>query len=106
MSYQGLISGAHSLSGVYCASSSLDWSDSEYTASSPTSRVVGGSKIAFFPLRWEELWLFTGVMVQEFDRRKRMGMFKEEEVVKKGEMEREFWEGRRSLCLDYKGIPS
>ena len=35
-----------------------------------------------------------------------MGVFKEEEVEKKGKTEREFWEGRRSLCLNYKGTPS
>ena len=106
MSYQGSISGAHSLSEARCASSSLEWSDSEYTAFSPTSRAAGGSEITSFPLRWEELWLFAGVMVQEFDRRKRMGMFEEEEVVKKRKTEREFWKGRRSLCLNYEGIPS
>ena len=46
--------------------------------------------------------------MQEFDWRKRMGVFEkeEEEVEKKGKTEREFWEGRRSLCLDYKGTPS
>ena len=54
---------------------------------------------------WEELWLFVGVIVQEFDRRKQIGVFKEEEVEKKGKTEREFWKGRRSLCLDYKGTP-
>ena len=33
-------------------------------------------------------------------------MFEEEEVEKKGKTETEFWEGRRNLCLDYKGTPS
>ena len=103
--YQGSISGAHSLFGAHYVSSSLEWSDSEYTASSTTSHVVG-AEITSFPLRWVELWLFANVIVQEFDRRKRMGVFEEEEVEKKGKTEREFWEGRRSLCLDYKGTPS
>ena len=35
-----------------------------------------------------------------------MGVFEEEEVEKKEKTKREFWEGRRSLCLDYKGNPS
>ena len=35
-----------------------------------------------------------------------MGVFKEEEVEKKGKTKREFWEGRRSLCLDYKEASS
>ena len=35
-----------------------------------------------------------------------MGVFEEEEVEKKGKTKREFWEGKRSLCLDYKGTPS
>ena len=106
MSYQGLISGVHSLSGSRCASSSSEWSDSEYTAFSPSSCVAKRAEITSFPLRWEELWLFAGVIVHELDRRKRMGVFKEEEVEKKGKTKREFWEGRRSLCLDYKGTPS
>ena len=92
MSYQGSISEAHSLSGACSASSLLEWSDSEYTASSPTSCAARGSKITSFPLRWEELWLFAGVIVQGFDQRKRMGVFEEEEeeAEKKGKTEREF----------------
>ena len=35
-----------------------------------------------------------------------MGVFEEEEVEKKGKTEREFWEERKSLCLDYKGTLS
>ena len=103
MSYQGSINGAYSLSRARCASSSSEWSNSEYTASSPTSRVAGGSEITSFPLRWEELWLFASVIIQEFDRRKQIGVFEEEEVEKKGKTERDFWKGRRCLCLDYKG---
>ena len=75
-------------------------------ASLPTSRVAGGAEITLFPFRWEEPWLFAGVIVQEFDRRKWMGVFEEEEVGEKRKTEREFWEGRRSLGLDYKGTPS
>ena len=56
-------------------------------ASSTTSRVAGGAEITCFPLQWVELWLFANVIVQEFDRRKRMGVFKEEEVEKKGKTE-------------------
>ena len=106
MSYQGSISGVHLLSGSRYASSSLEWSDSEYMASSPTSCMAGGAEITSFPLRWEEPWLFASVIMHEFDWRKRMGVFEEEEVEKKGKTKREFWEGRRSLCLDYKGTPS
>ena len=68
--------------------------------------MAGGAEITYFPLRWEEPWLFADVIMREFDWGKWIGVFEEEEVEKKGKTEREFSEGRRSLGLDYKGTPS
>ena len=78
------MSGTHLLSGSRSVSSSLEWSDSEYTASSSTPPAVGGSKITSFLLRWEELWLFAEVIVQEFDRRRCMGCLRKRKQRRKG----------------------
>ena len=69
--------------------------------------MVGGAEITSFPLRWEELWLFTGVIVQEFDRRKRMGVFEEEEeeVEKKGEKKESFGKEEGVCVWITKGFP-
>ena len=64
VSYHGSIKGAHSLSGLHYASSSSERFDSEWRASSPTSRVVGSSKATSFPLRREEPWPFVGVIMK------------------------------------------
>ena len=63
MSYHRSIRGAHSLLWLPYASSSSECFDLEYSTSSPTSSAVEGSKMASFPLRREEPWLFIGAIV-------------------------------------------
>ena len=67
ISYQGSIKGAHSLLGSRSVSSSIDCSESERSISSGTA---GESEATVFPLRREELGLFTGDVVRKFSRRK------------------------------------
>ena len=83
-SYRGSISGAHLLFGSRFVSSSSEWSDSEYTASSSTPRAAGGSEITYFPLQWEALWLFANVIVLEFNRRRCMGCLRKRKWRRKG----------------------